>query len=113
MSVRDRLNFFLAALGIAPIELDGAKAQLWLLGEEKVCTSCLPAKNGAFTVAVASYQSGALDQVDVLLPAPIWAERSGHITNLEGKTLTLNGAVAMPRGVRDEVDVLADLASRL
>ena len=104
----------LAGLSIAPIELDGAKAQLMAAGREKVCTSCLPAKNGAFTVAVASYQSGALDQVDVLLPAPIWAERGdGHIINLEGKTLALSGAVAMPRGVRDEVDVLADLASRL
>ncbi len=103
----------MAELGIAPVKLNGAKAQLWLLGEEEVCSTCLPAKHGAFTVAVASYQSSALDEVDVLLPAPIWAERSGHITNLEGKTMALNGAVAMPKGVRDETDVLADLASRL
>jgi NADH dehydrogenase/NADH:ubiquinone oxidoreductase subunit G len=42
----------------------------------------------------------------VLLPAPIWAERRGHVTNLEGRVLPLNAAVRMPASVRDDADVL-------
>ncbi|MEN6479856.1 MAG: molybdopterin-dependent oxidoreductase [Anaerolineales bacterium] len=103
----------MADLGIAPLDADGAKARLLLLGEEKVCGCCVPTQNGAFTVAVASYRSDVVNEADVVLPAPIWAERSGHVTNLEGRVLALNSAVTMPKGVRDEVDTLADLASRL
>jgi len=45
------------------------------------------------------------------LPAPTWAERSGHVTNLEGTVLPLSPAVPMPREVRDEAEVLLALAA--
>ena len=103
----------MSELGIAPLAAHGAAARLLLLGEAQADTLGLPAKGGAFTVAIASYRSAAVVEADVVLPAPIWAERSGHVTNLEGRVGLLNSAVAMPRGVRDEVDVLADLQARL
>jgi assimilatory nitrate reductase catalytic subunit len=49
----------------------------------------------------------------VVLPAPIWAEQNGHVTNLEGKELVVQAAVQMPAGVRSEVEVLQALAGLL
>jgi len=103
----------MAGLGIAPIAANGAAARVLLLGEAQADALDVPASDGAFTVAIASYRSAAVAAADVVLPAPIWAERSGHVTNLEGRVSALNSAVAMPQDVRDEVDILTDLKARL
>ncbi len=66
--------------------------------------------DGEFTIVQASYRSPLVDRADVVLPSPIWAERTGSFTNLEGKVLPLNAAVPMPDQVRDESEVLAALS---
>jgi formate dehydrogenase major subunit len=103
----------LAELGIASLTVNDAAARVLLLGEAQADALDLPDADGAFVVAMASYQSAAVAAADVVLPVPIWAERSGHVTNVEGRALVLNSAVAMPHGVRDEVDVLTELKARL
>jgi assimilatory nitrate reductase catalytic subunit len=50
---------------------------------------------------------------DVVLPVTQWAEETGTMTNLEGRVLLRERAVAPPAGVRTDLDVLAALASRL
>jgi assimilatory nitrate reductase catalytic subunit len=50
---------------------------------------------------------------DVVLPVTQWAEETGTMTNLEGRVLLRNAAVAPPAGVRSDLDVLAGLALRL
>jgi assimilatory nitrate reductase catalytic subunit len=50
---------------------------------------------------------------DVVLPVTQWAEEEGTVTSLEGRVLRRRRAVAPPPGVRDELEVLADLAARL
>jgi assimilatory nitrate reductase catalytic subunit len=50
---------------------------------------------------------------DVVLPVPQWAEEEGTVTSLEGRVLRRRRALAPPPGVRDELEVLADLAARL
>ncbi|MBC6448653.1 molybdopterin oxidoreductase family protein [Actinokineospora xionganensis] len=50
---------------------------------------------------------------DVVLPVCQWAEESGTITNLEGRVIRRRRARPAPPGVRDELDVVADLARRL
>jgi assimilatory nitrate reductase catalytic subunit len=50
---------------------------------------------------------------DVVLPVTQWAEEDGTMTNLEGRVLRRRRAVAPPREVRSELDVLADLAALL
>ncbi|MGW6495328.1 molybdopterin oxidoreductase family protein [Nonomuraea angiospora] len=50
---------------------------------------------------------------DVVFPVTQWAEESGTMTNLEGRVLLRNRAVAPPEGVRSDLDVLAGLAERL
>ncbi len=50
---------------------------------------------------------------DVVLPVTQWAEESGTMTNLEGRILLRQQAVAPPDGVRSDLDVLQGLAVRL
>jgi assimilatory nitrate reductase catalytic subunit len=50
---------------------------------------------------------------DVVLPITQWAEETGTMTNLEGRVLLRQQAVAPPPGVRSDLDVIAGLASRL
>jgi assimilatory nitrate reductase catalytic subunit len=42
-----------------------------------------------------------------------WAEETGTMTNLEGRVILRRKAVDPPKGVRSDLDVLADLAARL
>ncbi|MBR8744579.1 molybdopterin oxidoreductase family protein, partial [Nocardiopsis sp. MG754419] len=50
---------------------------------------------------------------DVVLPVAQWAEESGTMTNLEGRVLRRRRAVSPPAGVRTDLQVLQDLATRL
>lgn len=49
---------------------------------------------------------------DVVLPVTQWAEETGTMTNLEGRVVLRQRAVAPPDGVRDELALIADLAAR-
>lgn len=50
---------------------------------------------------------------DVVLPVTQWAEERGTMTNLEGRVILREQAVAAPEGVRNDLDVIAGLAERL
>ncbi len=50
---------------------------------------------------------------DVVLPVTQWAEETGTMTNLEGRVILRERAVAPPEGVRSDLDVMAGLAERL
>ncbi len=52
-------------------------------------------------------------RADVVLPVTQWAEETGTMTNLEGRVVLRRKAVEPPKGVRSDLDVLADLAARL
>ena len=50
---------------------------------------------------------------DVVLPVTQWAEETGTMTNLEGRVILRRQAVAPPKGVRNDLEVIAALAQRL
>ena len=50
---------------------------------------------------------------DVVLPVTQWSEETGTMTNLEGRVILRERAVAAPEGVRSDLDVIAGLATRL
>lgn len=50
---------------------------------------------------------------DVVLPTTQWAEESGTMTNLEGRVILRRAAMAPPREVRSDLDVMADVAKRM
>lgn len=50
---------------------------------------------------------------DVVLPAAQWAEEEGTMTNLEGRVLLRQRAVAPPEGVKTDLEILCELGRRL
>ncbi|MGF1430072.1 molybdopterin oxidoreductase family protein [Kitasatospora sp. LaBMicrA B282] len=50
---------------------------------------------------------------DVVLPAAHWAEETGTLTNLEGRVILRQAALAPPPGVRGDLAALHGLADRL
>lgn len=57
--------------------------------------------------------SETAQMADVVLPVTQWAEEEGTMTSLEGRVLRRRKALDAPAGVRNELDILADLAARL
>lgn len=97
------------AAGLKPLSAQPASLVYWLVGEHPTDDLAIPPTDGAFVVVQAAYHSPLTAHADVVLPTPIWAERSGHFTNLEGKRLPVCAAVTMPDGVRDDAEVLNTL----
>jgi len=52
-------------------------------------------------------------RADVVLPVTQWAEETGTMTNLEGRVILRQRAISAPDGVRSDLDVIAELATRL
>jgi assimilatory nitrate reductase catalytic subunit len=50
---------------------------------------------------------------DVVLPVTQWAEETGTMTNLEGRVILRQQAVAPPEGVRSDLEVIAGIAARV
>ncbi|QRP51182.1 molybdopterin-dependent oxidoreductase [Amycolatopsis sp. FDAARGOS 1241] len=66
-----------------------------------------------FLVVADFVLSETAERADVVLPVMQWAEEDGTLTNLEGRILLRRKAVDAPAGVRSDLDVLHDLATRL
>jgi len=66
-----------------------------------------------FKVVQAAYHSPLTEQADVVLPTPLWYERTGHVTTLDGVVKPLQAVLPAPADVRDESVVLAQLAALL
>lgn len=104
-----------AQAGLHPQGAREAEVVYFLLGEQDGNELPAAPREGSFSIVQASYRSALTERADVILPAPVWAERSGHVTNLEGTVLPLTPAVPMPGSVRDEAEVLQalrDMAAR-
>ncbi len=101
------------ALGLKPIEPNGAKTQLFLMGEQSEDQGLLAKLNGAYTVVQASYVSALVEKADVVLPAPVWYERTGHVTDYSGTVKPVAEVLPKPATVRDDAEVLAALAAML
>jgi NADH dehydrogenase/NADH:ubiquinone oxidoreductase subunit G len=62
-------------------------------------------------VVQASYQSELTEAARIVLPAATWSEKSGTVTNIEGRELALH-AVLPPRGeAREDAKILEALTS--
>jgi assimilatory nitrate reductase catalytic subunit len=59
------------------------------------------------------FLSETAELADVVLPATQWAEEEGTMTNLEGRVLLRRQATMPPEGVRSDLEVICELASRL
>jgi assimilatory nitrate reductase catalytic subunit len=59
------------------------------------------------------FLSETAELADVVLPSAMWAEEDGTMTNLEGRVIRRRKAMDPPEGVRDDLQLLAELAGRL
>ncbi|NYJ07971.1 molybdopterin oxidoreductase family protein [Petropleomorpha daqingensis] len=66
-----------------------------------------------FLVVSDFFLSETAQLADVVLPSAMWAEEDGTMTNLEGRVIRRRRALAPPEGVRDDLQLLAELADRL
>jgi formate dehydrogenase major subunit len=57
-------------------------------------------------VVQASYRSALTDVAHVVLPAAIWCEKSGTITNVEGRQLSLQPVLPLSGEARDDAAIL-------
>jgi formate dehydrogenase major subunit len=96
--------------GLKPAEVNGAVTQLFLMSEQSEDAALIEKVGDAFTVVMASYKSPLVEQADVVLPTPLWYERTGTVTNLEGQVKPLNEVLEKPETVRDDAEVLTTLA---
>jgi len=91
-------------------DTNGAKV-IYVLAEDD--TLDISRDGTEFVVAQASYKGPLTERADVVLPAPIWAEQSGSVTNTEGRVQPVQAALTPPEGVWPTVRVLKTLAGRL
>lgn len=73
----------------------------------------VPLPQRAFTVVHAAWRSRWTDEADVVLPALVWTEKTGHFVNMEGRTLALKPLVSPPRSVQSDRETLLQLAVRM
>jgi assimilatory nitrate reductase catalytic subunit len=66
-----------------------------------------------FLVVADFFLSESAELADVVLPSAQWAEEDGTITNLEGRVIKRQRALAPPGNVRNDIDILCALAARL
>ncbi|MGY1821884.1 molybdopterin oxidoreductase family protein [Geodermatophilus sp. SYSU D00079] len=59
------------------------------------------------------FLSETAELADVVLPSAMWAEEDGTMTNVEGRVIRRRRALDPPDGVRDDLQLLAELAARL
>jgi assimilatory nitrate reductase catalytic subunit len=59
------------------------------------------------------FLSETAELADVVLPSAMWAEEAGTMTNVEGRVIRRRKAMDPPDGVRDDLQLLAELAGRL
>jgi formate dehydrogenase major subunit len=89
-------------------------AALIALGDETPSQMLIESCEGIPSLVVyASYPSTLTERADVILPATMWAEESGHYLSTDGCMQVSNPALIAPEGVRSSVEVinaLADLA---
>ena len=116
LSVKGEANSVAAAqLGLdKQFTLNGEKAVYALIGDDFVSRRMAEKLSSApYLVIQASYASSLTEKADVVLPAALWSEQSGHYVSMDGRIQTAEKAVNAPEGVRESSAVLAEVAMRM
>ncbi|HOR78479.1 MAG TPA: molybdopterin-dependent oxidoreductase, partial [Anaerolineaceae bacterium] len=61
-------------------------------------------------IVYASYPSALTERADIILPATMWAEESGHYLSTDGRLQESKPALIAPEGVRSSLEVISTLA---
>jgi formate dehydrogenase major subunit len=116
LSLKGEANSLTATLlGLDRVfELNGQRAVYVALGDDYVSRSLVERVSKApYLVVQASYESKLTEKADVVLPVTIWSEQQGHYINLDGRIQKAEPSLSCPQGVRDNLAVLTELATRM
>jgi formate dehydrogenase major subunit len=92
---------------------DGATVYL-MAADDNADEALLAQLDGAgFVIVQGCYRDALAEKADVLLPTTIWAEKSGTLTNTEGRSLAMQAALKPPMSVKDDTEILEVLAQKL
>ena len=98
---------------------DGGVRALWVMASNIVVSAPRSAhvidriEALDFLVVSDFFLSETAALADVVLPSAQWAEETGTMTNLEGRVILREAALAPPAGVRTDLQVMAALAERM
>jgi formate dehydrogenase major subunit len=116
LSLKGEANSQSAALmGLEqPFNPNGEKVTYIAVGDDYVAKKLVEkAAKSQYLVVQASYESKLTEQADVVLPVSIWSEQEGHYINLDGRLRKAEKAITAPENVRDNLDVLTELAKQM
>jgi predicted molibdopterin-dependent oxidoreductase YjgC len=105
-----------AAIGLSNGYNPSAVKLLYVaLGEQEISDAELSKKipKGAFVAVQASYASPLTERADLVLPAAIWSEQSGTLTNTEGRIQDVNKAVEPVGAAKADWEALQMLSAAL
>jgi formate dehydrogenase major subunit len=111
--IKGKANSLAAALLQYRTALDGKplQAALVALGDEAPDQALIKRCEGIPSLVVyASYPSALTERADVILPATMWAEESGHYLSTDGRLQESKPALIAPEGVRSSLEVINALA---
>ena len=109
----------LDALGIFSAAAEGRIHALILAGSDPIndCPDRALARNAimasGFVVAIDTFLTESSKRADVFLPASIWGEKTGTITNLEGRVQRVAQKVSPDGTAMPDWRIAAELAARL
>jgi len=86
-----------------------------LLGDDELMPEdwVAQAEQAEFLVVQASHASPLTEAADLVLPSPTWAEQAGTYVSLDGKVRRSQAVLQMAPGLKDDKDIIKELASRL
>lgn len=124
--ITDRANFIAIETGVNTctaraldvnkgFKSEAVELLLVLLGDGK-CGGVELLKDiggNTFIAVLAGYASELTDKANLVMPNAIWCERTGTLTNTEGRIQTLQSAVEPANGAKSDWEVLQMLAAKL
>ncbi|MGB9594758.1 MAG: molybdopterin-dependent oxidoreductase [Candidatus Poribacteria bacterium] len=94
------------------VDVSKAKA-LYVLACDDELKDNFKRYNAVFVVLQTSYFTPEVKDADVILPSPIWAEKSGSITNIDGLVQNITKSLSAPSGVRTNEETMKLLIDRI
>jgi NADH dehydrogenase/NADH:ubiquinone oxidoreductase subunit G len=91
----------------------GVKAAYVLACDEEPSSLDGLLEDVGYLVVQASYTSKLSERAIVVLPSPIWSERSGRTTDFEGNVLRIGSVIPRPEGIAGEEKAIEMIRSRL
>nr|CAF19042.1 nitrate reductase [Haloferax mediterranei] len=98
--------------------LDSSPSVVWTVATNPLAgfpdaTAAREVLRDSFLVVQDAFRSDTVELADVVLPAASWGESEGTPMNMERTVSRIRAATETPPGVRQDLDIIADVAARV